>query len=72
MEESKRLALVVEEESNRLSSLEAEDSKRLALLAAAAECSKEEYDEINEHIQNLPLKDQVLLTTTTTTTMNEY
>lgn len=38
-----------------------DESKRMALLAAAAECSQEEYDEINEHIQSLPLKDQVLL-----------
>ena len=38
-----------------------DEAKTLALLAAAAECTKEEYDEINEHIQNLPLKDQVLL-----------
>ena len=38
-----------------------DESRKLALLAAAAECSQEEYDEINEHIQNLPLKDQLLM-----------
>jgi len=68
------------DESERQAMTEAEESKKLALLAAAAECTQEEYDEINEHIQHLPLKDQVSLslslttttTTTSTTANNDY
>jgi hypothetical protein len=40
---------------------EISETRRLALEAAAQECTAEEYAEMEEHIRNLPISDQLLM-----------